>query len=214
LNVLSGLIPRDERVVTIEDSAELAFDHPNLVALETRTRNIEGRGEVTVRDLVRNALRMRPDRIVVGECRGGESLDMLQAMNTGHDGSLTTVHANSPRELLSRLEVMVLMSGVELPLAAIREQIASSIHLIVHQARFACGTRRITHVTEVTGVAAGTIQLQDLFRFVPEASAIPGRSRGCHVACGHAPQFYERLARSGHDCDLSLFADETAEGRS
>jgi pilus assembly protein CpaF len=214
LNVLSGLIPRDERVVTIEDSAELAFDHPNLVALETRTRNIEGRGEVTVRDLVRNALRMRPDRIVVGECRGGESLDMLQAMNTGHDGSLTTVHANSPRELLSRLEVMVLMSGVELPLAAIREQIASSIHLIVHQARFACGTRRITHVTEVTGVAAGTIQLQDLFRFVAEAPCPSGRSRGRHVACGHAPQFYERLARSGHDCDLSLFDDADPEVQS
>ena len=213
LNVLSGLIPRDERVVTIEDSAELAFDHPNLVALETRTRNIEGRGEVTVRDLVRNALRMRPDRIVVGECRGGESLDMLQAMNTGHDGSLTTVHANSPRELLSRLEVMVLMSGVELPLAAVREQIASSIHLIVHQARFACGTRRITHVTEVTGVAAGTIQLQDLFRFATEAPGSSGRNRGRHVACGHAPQFYERLARNGHDCDLSLFADEAAAGQ-
>jgi pilus assembly protein CpaF len=178
------------------------------VSLETRTRNIEGRGEVTVRDLVRNALRMRPDRIVVGECRGGESLDMLQAMNTGHDGSLTTVHANSPRELLSRLEVMVLMSGVELPLAAIREQVASSIHLIVHQARFACGTRRITHVTEVTGVAAGTIQLQDLFRFIAEAPGRSGRSRGRHVACGHAPQFYEGLARSGHDFDLSLFADD------
>ena len=213
LNVLSGLIPRDERVVTIEDSAELAFDHPNLVALETRTRNIEGRGEVTVRDLVRNALRMRPDRIVVGECRGGESLDMLQAMNTGHDGSLTTVHANSPRELLSRLEVMVLMSGVDLPLAAIREQIASSIHLIVHQARFACGTRRITHVTEVTGVAAGTIQLQDLFRFVAEAPERSGRSRGRHAACGHAPQFYERLSGSGHDCDLSLFVDGAVVGR-
>jgi len=213
LNVLSSLIPRDERVVTIEDSAELAFDHPNLVSLETRTRNIEGRGEVSVRDLVRNALRMRPDRIVVGECRGGESLDMLQAMNTGHDGSLTTVHANSPRELLSRLEVMVLMSGVELPVAAIREQIATSIHLIVHQARFACGTRRITHVTEVTGIAAGTIQLQDLFRFVADAPDPGGRSRGRHVACGHAPQFYERLAGTGHIPDLSLFAEESAAAR-
>jgi pilus assembly protein CpaF len=177
LNVLSSLIPRTERVVTIEDSAELAFDHPNLVALETRTRNIEGRGEVTVRDLVRNALRMRPDRIVVGECRGGETLDMLQAMNTGHDGSLTTVHANSPRELLSRLEVMVLTSGVELPIAAVREQIAASIHVIVHQARFACGARRITHVTEVTGVTAGTIQLQELFRFEPARDGGSG-SRG------------------------------------
>ncbi len=213
LNILSSLIPRDERVVTIEDSAELAFDHPNLVSLETRTRNIEGRGEVTVRDLVRNALRMRPDRIVVGECRGGESLDMLQAMNTGHDGSLSTVHANSPRELLSRLEVMVLMSGVELPLAAIREQVASSVHLIVHQARFACGTRRITHVTEVTGVAAGTIQLQDLFRFVAEAPGREGRSRGRHVACGHAPQFFERLVQGGHALDHSLFREVDVAGQ-
>ncbi len=209
LNVLSSLIPREERVVTIEDSAELAFDHPNLVSLETRTRNIEGRGEVSIRDLVRNALRMRPDRIVVGECRGGESLDMLQAMNTGHDGSLTTVHANSPRELLSRLEVMVLMSGVDLPVVAIREQIATSIHAIVHQARFACGARRITHITEVTGLAAGTIQLQDLFRFVADAPGVGGRSRGRHVACGHAPQFYESLAQSGHSLDLALFSEDS-----
>ena len=208
LNILSSLIPRDERVITIEDSAELAFDHPNLVSLETRTRNIEGRGEVTVRDLVRNALRMRPDRIVVGECRGGETLDMLQAMNTGHDGSLTTVHANSPRELLSRLEVMVLMSGVDLPLAAVREQVAASVHVIVQQARFACGARRITHVTEVTGTAAGTIQLQDLFRFTPEAPDAAGRSRGRHVGCGHVPQFFERLARAGHALDLSLFSED------
>ncbi|MCC6171706.1 MAG: Flp pilus assembly complex ATPase component TadA [Gammaproteobacteria bacterium] len=208
LNVLSSLIPRTERVVTIEDSAELAFDHPNLVALETRTRNIEGRGEVSVRDLVRNALRMRPDRIVVGECRGGETLDMLQAMNTGHDGSLTTVHANSPRELLSRLEVMVLMSGVDLPVLAVREQIAASIHVIVHQARFACGARRITHVTEVTGVTSGTIQLQELFRFVSEAPDASGRSRGRHVGCGHAPQFFERLTRAGYVLDLGLFTEE------
>ena len=208
LNVLSSLIPRAERVVTIEDSAELAFDHPNLVALETRTRNIEGRGEVSVRDLVRNALRMRPDRIVVGECRGGETLDMLQAMNTGHDGSLTTVHANSPRELLSRLEVMVLMSGVDLPVLAVREQIAASIHVIVHQARFACGARRITHVTEITGVTSGTIQLQELFRFVSEAPDASGRSRGRHVGCGHAPQFFERLTRAGYVLDLGLFTEE------
>ncbi|MEZ5486564.1 MAG: ATPase, T2SS/T4P/T4SS family [Steroidobacteraceae bacterium] len=208
LNVLSSLIPRSERVITIEDSAELAFDHPNLVALETRARNIEGRGEVSVRELVRNALRMRPDRIVVGECRGGETLDMLQAMNTGHDGSLTTVHANSPRELLSRLEVMVLMSGVELPILAVREQIAASIHVIVQQARLACGTRRITHVTEVTGVTAGTIQLQELFRFVPEMPDASGRSRGRHVGCGHAPQFFERLTRTGYSLDLGLFDEE------
>ena len=201
LNVLSGLIPRHERVVTIEDSAELAFDHPNLVALETRPRNIEGRGEVTVRDLVRNALRMRPDRLVIGECRGGETLDMLQAMNTGHDGSLSTVHANSPRELLSRLEVMVLMSGVELPISAIREQVASSVHLVVHQARFACGTRRITHITEVTGVAAGVVQTQDIFRH--------SAARGFH-ATGHVPQFLEDLA--GARPDLSLFRESRGAG--
>jgi pilus assembly protein CpaF len=198
LNVLSGLIPRHERVVTIEDSAELAFDHPNLVALETRPRNIEGRGEVTVRDLVRNALRMRPDRLVIGECRGGETLDMLQAMNTGHDGSLSTVHANSPRELLSRLEVMVLMSGVELPITAIREQIASSVHVVVHQARFACGTRRITHITEVTGVAAGVVQTQDIFRHTV--------GRGFH-ATGHVPQFIEDLDPSVGRPDLRLFRE-------
>jgi pilus assembly protein CpaF len=203
LNVLSGLIPRHERVVTIEDSAELAFDHPNLVALETRPRNIEGRGEVTVRDLVRNALRMRPDRLVIGECRGGETLDMLQAMNTGHDGSLSTVHANSPRELLSRLEVMVLMSGVELPIGAIREQVASSVHLVVHQARSACGTRRITHITEVTGVAAGVVQTQDIFRHTA--------ARGFH-ATGHVPQFLEDLAAAGARPDLSLFREARDAG--
>ena len=201
LNVLSGLIPGHERVVTIEDSAELAIDHPNLVALETRPRNIEGRGEVTVRDLVRNALRMRPDRLVIGECRGGETLDMLQAMNTGHDGSLSTVHANSPRELLSRIEVMVLMSGVELPIAAIREQIATSVHLIVHQARFACGTRRITHITEVTGVTAGVVQTQDIFRY--------GATRGFH-ATGHVPQFLEDLGPGAGRPDLTLFREALA----
>lgn len=205
LNVLSSLIPAHERVVTIEDSAELDFDHPNLVALETRPQNIEGRGEVTIRDLVRNALRMRPDRIVVGECRGGETLDMLQAMNTGHDGSLSTVHANSPRETLSRLEVMVLMSGVELPVHAIREQIASSIHVIVHQARFAGGQRRITRITEVTGVVAGTVQTQDIFRFQPEASAAGGAVRGRFIAVGHVPQFYEEIARAGNPLDLRPF---------
>jgi len=205
LNVLSSLIPSSERVITIEDSAELAFDHPNLVSLETRPRNIEGRGEVTIRDLVRNALRMRPDRIVVGECRGGETLDMLQAMNTGHDGSLSTVHANSPRELLSRLEVMVLMSGVELPIAAIREQIASSVHLVVHQARFSSGSRRITRITEITGLVAGTIQTQDIFRFVPTASSGNDGSDGHFEACGHVPEFYEGLARSGSVIDLTPF---------
>jgi len=192
LNVLSSLIPADERVITIEDSAELCFDHANLVTLETRPRNIEGRGEVTIRDLVRNALRMRPDRIVVGECRGGETLDMLQAMN------ISTVHANSPRELLSRLEVMVLMSGVELPVSAIREQIAGSIHVIVHQARLSSGRRCITRITEITGIVAGTIQMQDIFR--------SDSSGGDFSACGHVPQFYEELSRAGVSLDLDLFS--------
>jgi pilus assembly protein CpaF len=205
LNVLSSLIPRQERVVTIEDSAELSLDHPNLVALETRPANLEGRGEISVRDLVRNALRMRPDRIVVGECRGGETLDMLQAMNTGHEGSMSTVHANSPRELLSRLEVMVLMSGVDLPITAIREQIAASIHVIVHQARFPCGARRITRITEVTGLVARTIQTQDLFRYSSVGIDAKGRSAGCYEATGHMPQFYETLARSGVELDLTPF---------
>ena len=211
LNVLSSLIPPGERVVTIEDSAELAFDHPNLVSLETRPRNIEGRGEITIRDLVRNSLRMRPDRIVIGECRGGETLDMLQAMNTGHDGSLSTVHANSPRELLSRLEVMVLMSGVDLPVSAIREQIAGSVQIIVHQARYPCGARRITRITELTGVIAGTIQTQDIFRFVAEAPDATGRSRGRFEATGHVPQFYEELRRGGRALDLGLFGAAAGE---
>lgn len=205
LNVLSSLIPRHERVVTIEDSAELSLDHPNLVTLETRPPNLEGRGQITIRDLVRNALRMRPDRIVIGECRGGETLDMLQAMNTGHDGSMSTVHANSPRELLSRLEVMVLMSGVELPVVAIREQIASSVHIIVHQARFPCGTRRVTQITEVTGLVSGTIQTQDIFRYTGLGVDAAGKSTGRFEASGHIPQFYEALARTGMQMDLSPF---------
>lgn len=205
LNVLSGLIPEAERVITIEDSAELAFEHPNLVALEARPTNIEGRGEITIRDLVRNALRMRPDRIVIGECRGGEALDMLQAMNTGHDGSLSTVHANSPRELLSRLEVMVLMSGVDLPVPAIREQIAASVHIVVHQTRYPCGTRRITRITELTGLVSGTIQMQDLFRFERGPMDAAGRSTGRFVAQGHVPQFYDELQRGGVPLDRRLF---------
>jgi pilus assembly protein CpaF len=187
LNCLSALIPAGERIVTIEDSAELQLQHPNLVSLECRPTNVEGRGQVSIRDLVRNALRMRPDRIVVGECRGGETLDMLQAMNTGHDGSLTTAHANSPRDLLSRLEVMTLMAGMELPLVAVREQIASAVNLIVQQARFADGERRIVAITEVTGTESGRIQTQDLFRFERNS---PGGFR----SCGNEPVFFEALA--------------------
>jgi pilus assembly protein CpaF len=163
LNVLSSFIPANERIVTIEDAAELQLNQEHVITLESRPPNIEGKGEITIRDLVRNALRMRPERIVVGEVRSGEALDMLQAMNTGHDGSLTTVHANSPRDLLVRLETMVMMAGMELPAKAIREQIASAFDLIIHQARLRDGSRKITHVTEVVGMEEDKITLQDIF---------------------------------------------------
>ena len=196
LNCLSEMIPAGERVVTIEDSAELQLHHANIVALEARPGNAEGAGLVSIRDLVRNALRMRPDRIVVGECRGGEALDMLQAMNTGHDGSLTTAHANSPRDLLSRLEVMVMMAGMELPLAAIREQIASAVNLIVQLARFSCGARCVMAISEVVGTESGRIQMQDLFRFHRTGAAPDGRVAGEFRACGNEPHFYESLPAS------------------
>ena len=204
LNVLSNLIPASERLVTIEDAAELKLRHEHLVSLEARPPNAEGRGAVTIRDLVRNALRMRPDRIIVGECRGAEALDMLQAMNTGHEGSLTTIHANTPRDVLSRLEVLTLMGGIELPVGAIREQIASAIDLIVHQARFRDGTRRITSVTEVAGIESGRIQLQELFRYEQFAT---GRDRvdGRHRPCGAVPGFYEALVGRGVVFDVGLF---------
>ena len=198
LNVLSALIDRSERIVTLEDSAELSLDHPNRVVLEARLKNLEGRGEVTIRDLLRNALRMRPDRIIVGECRGGEALDMLQAMNTGHDGSLTTVHANSPRDALARLEVMALMAGLDLPLQAIREQIASAVHLVVQQQRFRCGTRRITEIAEVAGMEGGRIQMQTLFRFVQTTNHGCGdRTSGYFTGCGTLPAFFESLRGNG-----------------
>ncbi len=165
LNVMSSYLPSDERIVTIEDAAELQLHQEHVLTLEARPSNIEGRGEITIRELVRNSLRMRPDRIVVGEARGGEALDMLQAMNTGHDGSMTTIHSNSPRDTLSRIETMVLMSGFDLPIKAIREQIASAIDLIVHVARLRDGTRRITHITEVEGMEGDIVTLQDLFLF-------------------------------------------------
>lgn len=206
LNILSNFIPDDERIVTIEDAAELRLTQPNLVAMEARPPNLEGRGQVTIRDLVRNALRMRPDRIVVGECRGGEALDMLQAMNTGHEGSLTTAHANSPRDALSRLEIMVLMSGMELPMTVVRDQIASAIDLIVHQRRFPCGSRKITHISEITGVESGVIQTQDLFEFRSrDRGGEGGRVRGSFVATGAVPEFYEELADRGVPVNLSIF---------
>ncbi len=205
LNILSNYIPNDERVVTVEDAAELKLSQPNLVSLEARPANVEGKGLVSIRDLVRNCLRMRPDRIVVGECRSGEALDMLQAMNTGHDGSLTTVHANAPRDTLARLEVMVLMAGMDLPVSAIRQQISSAIDLIVQQQRMSDGTRKITHITEVTGMENGVIQLQDLFLFKQHGYDDNRKIRGEYAPTGRIPEFYEDLAARGIDVDRSIF---------
>lgn len=189
LNILASQVPKAERIVTIEDAAELCIAHPHVVSLEARPRNMEGQGEITIRDLVRNALRMRPDRIVVGECRGAEAIDMLAAMNTGHDGSLTTLHANSPRDALSRLETMVLMAGNALPLAVIRDQIARAIQLLVQQTRLADGRRVITAIDEVTGIESGQIQLQPLVRHV----------RGSGVFClqGLPPTFFAHWQAQG-----------------
>ncbi len=206
LNILSNFIPDGDRVVTIEDAAELKLVQPNLVALEARPANMEGKGQITIRDLVKNALRMRPDRIVVGECRGGESLDMLQAMNTGHEGSLTTAHANNPRETLSRLEVMVMMAGMDLPMTVVREQIASAVNLIVHQRRYPCGSRKVSHITEITGIESGTIQMQDIFLFKPTTYHGPdGKVAGRFIATGAVPEFYEGLAERGVAVDLGIF---------
>jgi pilus assembly protein CpaF len=196
LNVLSSFIPNDQRIVTIEDAAELQLRQRHVVKLEARPANVEGRGEITIRDLVRNALRMRPDRIVVGEVRGGEALDMLQAMNTGHDGSLTTVHSNGPRDTLARIETMVLMAGMDLPLRAIRDQVASAIQLIVHQERMLDGSRRITSMTEVLGVEGDTIALQELYRFEHEAPD-EGKVVGGLRSTGIVPTFLARLRLAG-----------------
>jgi pilus assembly protein CpaF len=190
LNVLSGAIPSDERIVTIEDAAELQLRQPHVVSLETRPANMEGKGEYTIRDLVKNALRMRPDRIVVGECRGGEALDMLQAMNTGHDGSLTTTHANSPREAISRLETLVLMSGLELPVRAIREQIAGAVNVLVQQSRLSDGSRKVTAITEVTGINdEGEIEIVPIFRYVRTGTNKEGKAEGEFQATGFLPTF-------------------------
>lgn len=205
LNLLSSFIPDGERIVTIEDAAELRLEQPHLVRLESRPPNIEGQGAITIRDLVRNALRMRPDRIIVGECRGGEALDMLQAMNTGHDGSLTTVHANSPRDVISRLETMVLMSGMELPSRAIREQISSAVDLIVHESRFADGSRRITHVSEVMGLEGDQTVMQDIFEFRQTGVSAEGRIEGYISATGAVPSFFEQIKQRGLELDPAVF---------
>jgi pilus assembly protein CpaF len=214
LNVLSGFIPHDERIVTIEDAAELQLKQDHVLRLESRPSNIEGRGEITIRDLVRNALRMRPDRIVVGEVRDGAALDMLQAMNTGHDGSITTVHANSPRDSLARLETMTLMAGVDLPMRAIREQVSSAIDLIVHQTRLKDGSRRIVSVSEVVGMESDVITLQDLFSFDFKAGMDDrGRFRGALRSTGLRPRFVETLQDAGIQLPRDIFANVDPVGR-
>ena len=206
LNILSNDIPAGERVITVEDAAELQLHHEHLISLEARPANLEGKGAIPIRELVKNTLRMRPDRIVVGECRGAEALDMLQAMNTGHEGSLTTLHANSPRDALARLETMVLMAGMDLPLAAIREQVAGAVDIIVQQTRFACGTRVITSITELTGMESGKIQMQELFRFQNQGFVGEhGRVRGHFTGCDMVPTFYEELRATGSTLDMSAF---------
>jgi pilus assembly protein CpaF len=209
LNVLSSFIPEDERICTVEDAKELQLHQDHVLCLEARPPNIEGRGEVTIRDLVRNTLRMRPDRIVVGECRSGEALDMLQAMNTGHDGSLTTIHSNSPRDTLARIETMTLMAGFDLPVRAIREQMASALDLVVHLTRLRDGTRRVTHVTEVQGMEGDVITLQDLFLFDYGMGVDDnGRFKGHLKSTGIRPKFSERLADYGIRLSPELFANE------
>ena len=215
LNVLSSYIPEDERILTIEDAAELKLQQPHVVRLESRPPNIEGKGQVAIRDLVRNALRMRPDRIIVGEVRGGEAIDMLQAMNTGHDGSICTVHANSPRDVLSRLETMTLMAGMELTVRAIREQISSAIDVIVHQERMKDGTRRITAVSEVVGMEGDIITLQDVFAFDFRAGVDgQGKVLGTLKPTGLRPAFLEKLQDRGIHVPPTLFAPQLGLARS
>lgn len=206
LNIMSGYIPNKERIITIEDSAELSLKQKHVVSLETKPPNAEGTGEVSIRDLVRNALRMRPDRLVVGEVRGGESLDMLQAMNTGHDGSLTTVHSNSPRDTISRLETMAMMSGLDLPIQAIRKQIASAIQLIVHQTRLLDGSRKTTHVSEVVGMEGDVVTLMDIFRFNQKGIDKDGNIFGELQATGLRPQFTPQLEAYGFKLGARIFA--------
>ncbi|HYF82013.1 MAG TPA: CpaF family protein [Clostridia bacterium] len=205
LNILSSFIPDDERILTIEDAAELQLRQEHVVRLESRPANIEGKGAINIRDLVKNSLRMRPDRIVIGEVRGGEALDMLQAMNTGHDGSLTTGHSNSPRDMLARLETMVLMAGMDLPVRAIREQISSAIDIIIQQSRMKDGSRKITHITEVQGMEKDTIILQDIFVFNEKGTDEKGRITGNFTATGIRPKFMEKLANTRVPLPNDLF---------
>jgi pilus assembly protein CpaF len=208
LNIISSFIPEDERIVTVEDAAELQLPQDHWVQLESRPPNLEGKGAITIRELVKNCLRMRPDRIVVGECRAGETLDMLQAMNTGHDGSLTTLHANTPRDAIARLETMVLMSGMDLPVKAIREQIAAAVHIIVQQTRFSDGTRKICYITEIAGMEVDIVTLQDIFYYKQEGFADDGKIRGRFVASGFVPKFYDDLQRKGIPVNMSIFRED------
>ncbi len=211
LNVLSGFIPENERIITIEDAAELQLQQDHVLRMETKPRNVDGGGETTVRDLVRNSLRMRPDRIVVGECRGGEALDMLQAMNTGHDGSLTTLHANSPRDALSRLETLVLMAGVELPLKVVRQQVSSAVDLIVQQTRLKDGSRKVTAITEVAGMEGDTIVLTDIFKFEQTGVSHDGKVLGELQATGIRPLFSPRLEAAGFKLGADIFGTAIAD---
>ncbi len=205
MNVISGFISHDERIVTIEDAAEMQLQQEHVVTLESRTANIEGKGKISIRDLVINSLRMRPDRIIVGEVRSGEALDMLQAMNTGHDGSITTVHANTPRDALSRLETMVLMSGMDLPTRAIREQVSSAIDLIIQISRFNDGTRKVTKITEVVGMENDTITLQDVFHFNQEGFDETNKVLGHYIPTGVVPTFMEKLRAHGENVQSAIF---------
>ncbi len=211
LNVLSGFIPENERILTIEDAAELQLQQDHVLRLETKPANVDGGGATTIRDLVRNALRMRPDRIVVGECRGGEALDMLQAMNTGHDGSLTTLHANSPRDALSRLETLVLMAGMDLPIKVVRQQISSAVDLIVQQTRLKDGARKVTGITEVAGMEGDTIVLTDVFKFEQTGIGEGGKVLGELKATGIRPMFSTRLEAAGYKLGAEIFGTSIAD---
>ncbi|PKN24620.1 MAG: pilus assembly protein TadA, partial [Deltaproteobacteria bacterium HGW-Deltaproteobacteria-22] len=208
LNIVSNFIPDGERLITIEDAAELQIQGEHWIQLESRPANIEGKGAIPIRELMKNTLRMRPDRIIVGECRGGEALDMLQAMNTGHDGSLTTVHANTPRDVLSRLETMVLMSGMDLPVRAIREQIAAAVDIIVQQTRYSDGSRKVTYITEVTGMEGEVITLQDIFLFKQDGYDENNKVMGKYQATGFMPKFYDDLRRKGIPVDMTIFREQ------
>jgi pilus assembly protein CpaF len=208
LNVVSSFIPKHERVVTVEDVSELKLPQDHVVTLESRPPNLEGEGAITIRDLVKNCLRMRPDRIVVGECRSGEALDMLQAMNTGHDGSMTTIHSNSPRDCISRIETLVLMAGMDLPSRAIREQIAAAVNVIVQQTRISDGSRKVTAISEVTGIEGGVVTLNDIFKFNQTGFTPDGKVVGKHEPTGQIPTFVSKLRKRGIKIDMSMFAPE------